>query len=311
MPDITDPVFQDEALARTHLESLRWPDGPYCPHCGEFENIAKLHGKSHRPGLYKCRSCRKPFTVTVGTLFERSKIPLNKWVLATHLLCSSKKGISSHQLHRMLGVTYKTAWFMTHRIREAMRDPDPGPLGGEGQTVEVDETYIGGIKWVYQNDVGWVRRRKTGNEQEKVLTLVERDGRARSFHIERVNAKTVRKIMFEQIDRKSDLMTDESNIYPKTGKDFASHQTVTHSAHEYVRGDAATQKIENFFSIFKRGLGGVYQHVSAAHLKRYLCEFDFRYNTRKIEDHERAAEALKGITGKRLTYRRPSRKEAA
>ncbi len=242
--------------------------------------------------------------MTVGTLYERSKVPLHKWLLATRLLCSSKKGISSHQLHRTLGVTYKTAWFMTHRIREGMRETDPGPLGGEGKTVEVDETYISGNKWVFINNVGWVRKRKKGIENEKVLTLVERDGRARSFHVERVNAKTVRRVMVTQIDRSSHLMTDESNVYTRVGEEFASHQSVTHSINEYVRGDAGTQVIENYFSIFKRGLTGVYQHVGQQHLKRYLCEFDFRYNTRKIEDHERTAEALKGITGKRLTYRR-------
>jgi len=304
MTNISNPIFHDETKAREYLESVRWPDGPYCPHCGETENVKRLKGKSHRPGLHQCNSCRGAFSVTVGTLYERSKVPLHKWLLATHLLCASKKGMSSHQLHRMLGVTYKTAWFMTHRIREAMREDSPGPLGGEGKKVEADETYISGTKWIYHNEKGWIRTRKKGIEQKKVISLVERDGKARSFHVPRVNAKTVRKVLVTQVDRKSHLMTDESVVYNKVGKEFSKHDTVNHSADEYVRGEASTQAIENYFSIFKRGLNGVYQHMSEAHLKRYLCEFDFRYNFRKIEDSERAQEALKGITGKRLTYRR-------
>lgn len=311
MTDLSSNIFHDETAARTFLEEQRWPDGPYCPHCGELENVTRMKGKSHRPGLHQCNSCRQTFTVTVGTLYERSKVPLHKWLMATHLLCASKKGISAHQLHRMLGVTYKTAWFMTHRIREAMRETDPDPLGGKDKTVEVDETYISGIKWVYHNKKGWIRQRKRGNEQKKVLTLVERDGKARSFHVPRVNAKTVRKVMVTQIDRDSGLMTDEANIYTGVGKEFAKHEFVTHSASEYVRGDAGTQVIENYFSIFKRGLNGVYQHVSETHLKRYLCEFDFRYNTRQLEDIERTSEALKGITGKRMTYRRLGEGRAA
>lgn len=314
MTDLSNPIFHDQTKARKHLEALRWPDGPYCPHCGEAEEIRKLKGKSTRPGVYKCRSCRKPFSVTVGTLFERSKIPLHKWLLATHLMCASKKGISSHQLHRMLGVTYKTAWFMTHRIRESMRDFNPGPMGGPGKPVEADETYISGDKWVLDNKAGWIRQRKRGIEQEKVITLVERGGRARSFHVPRVNAKTVRKILFTQIDRKSHLMTDESRIYIKAGREFAKHESVEHGASEYVRGNAGTQVVENYYSIFKRGLTGVYQHVSPKHLKRYICEFDFRYNERiglGVSDTERTEKALKGITGKRLTYRRIGSGQAA
>lgn len=311
MTDLTAKIFHDERAAREHLENLRWPDGPVCPHCGEFESIRKLKGKSHRPGLYKCRSCRKPFTVTVGTLFERSKIPLHKWVLATHLLCSSKKGISSHQLHRTLGVTYKTAWFMTHRIREAMRETDPDPLGGKDKYVEADETYITSQKWVFHNEKGWLRKPKIGNEKDKVFALVERDGKARSFHVERVNARTVRNIMVREVDRDSNLMTDDATFYRKPGREFARHEVVNHTLDEYVRGDAGTQVIENYFSIFKRGLTGIYQHVGSKHLKRYLCEFDFRYNTRKINDHERASEALKGIEGKRMTYRRIGERRVA
>ncbi len=304
--NLTDAIYNDETKAREHLENIRWPQGPYCPHCGEAEAITKMQGKSHRPGLYKCKSCRKPFTVTVGTLFERSKVPLHKWVLATHLLCASKKGISSHQLHRMLGVTYKTAWFMTHRIRESMRDSHPGPMGGPGKAVEVDETYWGGEKAVFKSGKGWTKGQGTKNHW-KVLTLVERGGRARSFHVPNVKAATLREHIVRNIDRSSHLMTDQANFYRKTGKEFARHESVNHSIREYVRGDAGTQVVENYYSILKRGLTGVYQHVGEQHLKRYICEFDFRYNTRTrlgVSDAERAEKALAGITGKRLTYRR-------
>lgn len=313
--NLTDPIYNDENKARAYLEGIRWPDGPYCPHCGEADSaqITKMRGKSHRPGLYKCKSCRKAFTVTVGTLFERSKVPLHKWVLATHLLCSSKKGMSAHQLHRMLGVTYKTAWFMAHRIRESMRDQHPGPMGGPGKTVEADETYWSGQKETFVSGRGWIKRPGTKHSM-KILTLVEREGRARSFHVPEVNAKTLRPILVQQIDRKSRLMTDEARVYRKVGKEFSKHERVNHSIHEYVRGDAGTQVIENYFSIFKRGLTGVYQHVSPKHLKRYLCEFDFRYNERVglgVSDAQRAAKALHGIAGKRLTYRRIGERRAA
>jgi transposase-like protein len=311
--DLTNAIYTNENKAREHLENVRWPHGPYCPHCGEAESITKMQGKSHRPGLYKCRSCRKPFSVTVGTLFERSKVPLHKWVLATHLLCASKKGISSHQLHRMLGVTYKTAWFMTHRIREAMREINPDPLGGKGKVVEADETYWGGDKDVFVSEKGWVKGRGTKNSW-KVLTLVEREGRARSFHVPDVKAATLRQHIVTNVRRDSDLMTDEARWYKKVGKEFASHESVNHSISEYVRGNAGTQVVENFYSILKRGLTGVYQHVGKQHLKRYICEFDFRYNTRSrlgVSDAERAEKALKGITGKRLTYRRTGERRVA
>jgi len=317
--NITDPIFTDETAAREHLERVRWPDGPYCPHCGEAEAITKMQGKSTRPGVYKCRSCRKPFSVTVGTLYERSHIPLHKWVLATHLLSASKKGMSAHQLHRMLGVTYKTAWFMAHRIREAMRELNPDPLGGGGKTVEVDETYWGGTptKETFISGKGWKRVRdkaaaRGGQHKEKIVALVEREGRVRSFHVKEVNAKTLRPILVSQIDRASRLMTDEAKVYRNVGKEFkGGHETVNHSIEEYVRGDASTQVIENYFSILKRGLHGTYQHVGSQHLKRYICEFDFRYNTRKIDDAARATEALRGITGKRLTYRRSNQRQAS
>ena len=311
MASINNPIFQNENSAREYLEAVRWPEGPFCPHCGEAENVMRLEGKKHRPGLMQCRSCRKQFSVTVGTLFERSKIPLHKWLLATYLLTSSKKGMSTHQLHRMLGITYKSAWFMTHRIREAMREKAQGQLGGEGSTVEVDETYWGNKK---------PRGQKKGRgfqHKEKILTLVERKGKARSFHVPAVNRATLKPILKEQIAAESRIMTDEAGQYvvrklhgkdsKPFEKDFASHEYVNHSIGEYVRGDIHTNTIENYFSILKRGLTGTYQHVSKKHLKRYLGEFDFRYNNRSglgVDDVQRAENALRGIEGKRLTYRR-------
>ena len=305
---ITDPVFLDKNKARKYLESIRWPNGAFCPHCGEAKEVIKLKGKTYRAGLHHCKSCRGQFTVTVGTLFERSHIPLNKWLLATHLVCASKKGLSSHQLHRMIGVTYKTAWFMTHRIRESMRDTSNTLLGGDGSTVEVDETFIGRDH---------TKKKGQGyHHKEKVLSLVERNGRARSFHVDRVNSKTLIPIIKEQIDANTNIMTDEAIQYTahnryikhksKLAPHFISHNVVQHGKGEYVRGDIYTNTIEGFFSIFKRGMKGVYQHCGKQHLQRYLCEFDFRYNNRTalgVSDAERTIEALKGISGKRLLYR--------
>ncbi len=309
MCDMTNPIFHDEAKARAHLEALQWADGRYCPHCGEAERTSPVKGKSHRPGLYYCLSCKSQFTVTVGTLLERSKIPLHKWVLAFHLLSASKKGMSAHQLHRMLGITYKSAWFMAHRIREAMRDDDPTPMGGPGSKIEIDETYIGGKKRG-KNQLGV----NYGIEDKmKVVSLVERGGNVRSFHVDRVNSRIVREILVRNAKRESDLRTDEAKFYRSVGKEFASHERVHHAIKEYVRGDAHTNTVEGYFSIFKRGIKGIYQHCSERHLHRYLNEFDFRYNQRsrfKISDSERAAKALKGITGKRLTYRRTSEGQA-
>ena len=295
MLDITAKRFNDKHAARKHLESVRWPDGPICPHCGCVDNAHRIKGG--RTGLLFCGDCRKQFTVTVGTLFERSKVPLHKWLLAVHLLSASKKGMSSHQMHRMLGVTYKTAWFMAHRIRESMRELNPGPMGGENQVIEADESFVGGK----------AKNKKYGPppKKEAVFSLLERDGRVRSFHVPAVNAKTLRPIIVTQVDRKSYLMTDEAGAYKSVGKEFKGHGTVNHSIQEYVRGTFwHTNTIEGYFSIMKRGLTGVYQHVSQQHLKRYLGEFDFRYNERQITDAERADKALKGIGGKRLTYRR-------
>lgn len=308
--DLTNPIFTDETAARAHFEASRWPDGPVCPHCGAIDSATQLKGKSTRPGVYKCRECEKPFSAMVGTVFERSHIPLHKWLLAMHLLCSSKKGISSHQLHRMLGVTYKTAWFMAHRIRESMKDINPGPLGGEGKVIEADETYIGPSRSIYSNEKGW--HRESGlSSKSKVISLVERGGKARSLKVERMTAENVRSFVVTNVSRASTLHTDEANYYPRIGREFAKHETVNHSEKEYARGSVTTNTVEGFFSIFKRGMRGVYQHCSDKHLQRYLNEFDFRYSNRialGVNDSERAAKALEGVAGKRLTYRQPRKR---
>jgi transposase-like protein len=306
MTNLTAKRFTDETAARNHLESVRWPDGPVCPHCGVINNAHRITGKSARPGLWFCADCRKQFTVTVGTLFEDSKVPLHKWLMAVHLLSASKKGMSAHQLHRMLGVTYKTAWFMAHRIREAMRELHPEPLGGTGKTVEADETVIGGKE---RNKRKSKRNPKNIGAvgKEIAFSLVERGGKVRSHHVPNVNAKTLRPILVAQVDRKSVLMTDDAGQYRIIGPEFAGFHTVNHGIEEYVRGEAHTNTIEGYFSILKRGINGVYHHVSQQHLKRYLAEFDFRYNERialGVTDDERADKALAGIGGKRLTYRR-------
>jgi len=296
---LAKPRFHNEEAARKHLESIRWPNGPVCPHCGGTERNSRLDGESHRPGLLFCGDCRKQFTVTVGTVFEDSKIPLHKWVLATHLLCASKKGMSSKQLERMLGVTYKTAWFMTHRIRKAMEVRHDGQLGGGGGTVEADETFWG------KKDGAKVRRGFA--HKNAVFALVERGGKVRSFHVPNVTAKTLKPILKSQMAVDAHLMTDEAGQYRVLGPVSASHQTVVHSAGEYVRGTVHTNTIEGLFSLLKRGLIGTYHHVGEQHLQRYVTEFDFRYNNREalgVDDSERADKALKGISGKRLTYRR-------
>ena len=270
--------------------------------------MTNVGGKSARAGCYQCNACREQFTVTVGTVFERSKVPLNKWLLATYLMSSSKMGYSAHQLHRTLGVTYKTAWFMCHRIREAMNPTSKTPMGGPGMTVEADETYVGGKA---HNKHARVRKTRDVemDMKQKVLTLVERDGSARSFHVANVTAKTLRPLVTMNVDRASDLMTDGARFYRYLGREFATHQSVNHAGGEYVRGTAHSNTVENFFSILKRGINGTFIHVSEAHLSRYLAEFDFRYNHRSglgIEDTERTNELLRNVAGKRLTYRRPS-----
>jgi len=299
--NLTDPIFNDEEAARAHFERLRWPGGPVCPHCGGVDSATELRGKSTRPGVYKCKQCRKPFTATVGTLYERSHIPLHKWLLATRLMCLSKKGMSAHQLWRMLGFgSYRTAWFMAMRIREGMREGHFGQLGGEGKFVEADETFTGGKA---KN-----RAYKAPPPKEAVMSLIERGGKVRSYHVPEVTATTLKPIIVEAIAKDTHFRTDESGVDWKVGEEFASHRTVIHSIGEYVRGDAHTNTVEGCFSIFKRGIYGVYHHVSQEHLKRYLCEFDFRYNYRialGYDDIARATLAVKGIAGKRLTCRRP------
>lgn len=297
--DITAPQFTDEDAAREHMEALRWRYGVTCPHCG-VDTVRKLEGAKHRKGLYQCNGCREQFTVTVGTVFERSKVPLHKWVLATYLLTSSKKGMSAHQLHRMLGVTYKTAWFMAHRIREAMVSNDTTPMGGVGGEVEVDETYIGRKKGV---DV-----RQAGHHKMKVVSLVERrTGVARSYVVDIVSKAEVGAIINRNVRPETRLLTDEAQVYKPIAKGYAAHGRVNHGAGEYVRDGIHTNTIEGFFSIFKRGMRGVYQHCAEHHLHRYLAEFDFRYTNRAgvgIDDKDRGALAIIGAAGKRLTYRR-------
>jgi transposase-like protein len=301
---LNNKIFQDAEKAREWLETLLWPEGPVCGHCGVVNRAKAL---ASRPGLYQCNACRKQFTVTVGTVFERSHIALNKWLMAAFLMCASNKGMSAHQMHRMLGITYKSAWFMCHRLREAMR-PMMGtePMGGEGKFVEADETYVGGKE--KNKHVG---KRKKGNiggvGKEIAFALVERGGKVRSFHVPEVSAKTLRPILVSQISRKSSLMTDDAGQYRNMGEEFFRHETVNHGANEYVRGDAHTNTIEGYFSILKRGIVGTYHHVSPQHLKRYLGEFDYRYNERSslgVDDNERTSKVLQGIVGKRLTYRR-------
>lgn len=300
MSVLSAPYFHDEAAAYAFLEGLLWPEGPSCPHCGNVDQakIGILKGKSTRPGVRKCYACRKPFTVKVGTVFESSHVKLNLWLQAAFLITSSKKGFSAHQLHRVLEVNYRTAWFMLHRLREAMRGGKMPPLGGEGAAVEADETFIG-------RKAG--EKVRTGFQHKRVvLTLVERGGNLRSFHIEKANKAQVGSIVAANVHRESTLMTDEAKHYQTVGKRFAAHKVVNHKAEEYVRGDAYTNTLEGFFSIFKRGMRGVYQHCAEKHLHRYLAEYDFRYNNRTamgIEDEERADRALKGIVGKRLKYK--------
>ena len=300
---LSRPHFHDEEAAFAYLESIVWPTGPVCPKCGCSGRITRVKAnpeKRIRVGLWRCGDCRGQFRVTVGTVFEHVRIPLNLCLQAAHLLCSSKKGISAHQISRILEVQYKTAWFLCHRIREAMRDGDMPVMGGPDGVVEVDETYVGGKA---KN-----RAFKQPAPKKAVLSLVERDGKVRSFHVPSVTAENVRPIIAKNADRASSLMTDESPIYPKAGRDFGYHGTVNHSANEYVRLGSYihVNTAESFFSIVKRGITGTYHSVSEAHLHRYLAEFDFRYNNRSklgCEDAERAERAIAGVVGKRLMYR--------
>ena len=309
MSILSAPHFHDEAAAGARLEAIVWPEGPVCPHCSNADpkRHYQIKGKSARPGLRTCAECRKQFTVKVGTVFEDSKVPLHKWFQAAHLLAASKKGFSAHQLHRTLEVTYRTAWFMMHRLREAMRDGSLAPFGGvdglpgASGTVEADETFIG-------REPGKPVKRAFHHKM-KVLSLVDRESKqVRSVVVDDLKPETIRPILVENIAKEASLHTDESSIYTRIGGHFIDHQTVTHSQDEYVRGVVHTNTVEGYFSVFKRGMKGVYQHCGKQHLHRYLAEFDFRYNNRVklgVDDSERAERALKGISGKRLTYRNP------
>lgn len=299
--------FADETSARLFLERLRWPGGPRCPHCGSDKAYRLTpNPESKRPvraGVCKCARCRKQFTVTVGTIFEDSHIPLSKWLLAIHLLCASKKGMSAHQLHRMLGVTYKSAWFMAHRIRYAMTQPPMERLLGADGVVEADETYIGGRT----RGCDWRIEKK----KVPVVALVERSGEARAMALDRVTGENVRTILRQHVSGDARLYTDESNLYAGMSARFADHQTVCHSREEYVRGPVHTNTVEGFFSILKRGIHGVYHHVSRRHLPRYLDEFTFRYTNRTargVEDGPRAMLAIIGSAGKRLTFKAPTKR---
>jgi transposase-like protein len=307
MTNLTDPIYTDADKAREHFEAIRWSEGPICSHCGTVNQATLVKGKSHRAGMYQCNACRQPFTVTTGTVMESSKIPLNKWALAFHLMAASKKGISAHQLHRMLGVTYKSAWFLAHRVREAMGDNAPEPMGEGGGTVEIDETYIGRRK-------GEKKRRGGAKHKMAVVSLVERGGKARSFRIVDFDGKTLSDILDKNVSREAHLRTDDFPMYRGYGYAFASHETVNHSEEEYVRGDAHTNTIEGYFSVFKRGMKGVYQHCGEQHLQRYLNEFDFRYSNRValgVDDLMRTMRAIKGAQGKRLTYNQSRSAKAA
>lgn len=321
MAALNQPHFQDPVKAREYLERIQWPHGPTCPHCGVIsESHYSLQGAAHRPGLWKCKDCRQQFTVTVGTVFERSKIKLNIWLSAVFLLCSSKKGMSAHQLHRILGVTYKTAWFMSHRIREAFRDAAPGLMGGGGGgIVESDETYIGKAKGarVRRFRDGPKRPGTGGVHLRKVVSLVDRKGATRSFHIANIDAKNLKPILEKHIAREARIYTDNAGHYKLMGlrNEFAAHETTNHSIGEYARpGGIHSNTVEAYFGLLKRGIYGTYHHVSEAHLQRYLQEFDFRYSHRTahgVNDTERAIKALAQIRGKRLTYRSTHGQHAA
>ncbi len=299
---LSEPHFHNEDAAFAYVEKKLWPNGPHCPHCGATgEHVRKLNGKTTRKGLHKCYACRKPFTVRIGTIFEGSHLPLHLWLQVIHLMCASKKGISTRQIQRMLKCSMKTAWFLSHRIREAMKETDPSPMGGKGRVVEADETFTGPREFKFTNKDGW----RSKGRAYKVVSLVERGGKVRSVHVASLSSNRVRDILVKNADINSVLSTDEAVYYKRVGKEFKRHWTVNHSKGQYGHGMAHTNTIEGYFSIFKRGMRGVYQHCSENHLQRYLTEFDFRYSNREgldVDDESRAEIALKGFRGKRLTY---------
>jgi transposase-like protein len=299
-----DPIFQDETKAREALEGVLWPDGPFCRHCGnsDQDKIAKMQGKSARPGLHYCNECKREFTVTVGTVFERSKVPLTKWWMAAHLLNQGKNGASAHEIHRQIGVTYKTAWFMMHRLREAMTELNPAPMGGSGSAVQSDETYFGNTSKRAKH------YRKGHSQKAAIVALVEPGKHTRAIHMkDGSNSVDIRQVLVTNVDRKSTLVTDESALYTRVGKEFAGHEKMNHTGREYVNPRGfTTNNVENFFLQFKRGMRGTYIHCGEQHVQRYLNEFAFRYNNRSglgVTDGERTARTMRGIEGKRLTYR--------
>jgi transposase-like protein len=312
MNTFTEPYFQDEAAARAMIEGVRWPNGPVCPHCTES---ARRYA-TKKEGRWRCGNptCRKDYSVTNGTVMESSHIPLTQWLMAFYLLSSSKKGISSHQLMRSLGCTYKSAWFLSHRVREAMKSGGlMAPMGGAGKIVEADETYHGKRETAAKLSRGRIatptKSGKSGGAQKRqIVSLVERGGSVRSFHVASTDKYEVGRIVRKNVAKESRLHTDESRLYVEVGKEFAAHETVNHAAKEYARGDVTTNSAEGFFGLFKRGFNGIYQHCAEKHLHRYLSEYDFRYNNRialGVGDMDRTIAVIKGAEGKRLTYRRP------
>ncbi len=312
--DLTAPHFTDEAAALAHYEAIRWPNGVHCLHCGSV-NVIRMKGKTTRPGLHNCRDCRKPFRATMGTIYEKSHIPLHKWLLATHIMCASKKGVSAHQLWRMLGFgSYKTAWFMAHRIREAMKDTSGDKFGGGFGGVEADETLVGiDPRFEPKHDGKWAYHSGSYN---RVMTLIDRDtGRARSIVMTEFSVEEVQRLLNENVAKEAYLLTDEAAVYHKPGREFTFHGTTNHNNGEYVSKEAPwvhTNTVEGYYSVFKRGMKGVYQHCGRQHLHRYTAEFDFRYSNRAalgVDDNTRTERALKGTVGRRLTYHPPMRRE--
>ena len=303
---LSAPYFHNEEAAYAFVEARIWPRGPVCPHCGGVEKNRKMQGKSTRIGVYKCYDCRKPFTVKIGTIFEASHIPMRLWLQAIFLVASSKKGISSNQLHRTLGITLKSAWFMSHRIREAMKDNGLGLFGDNGGAVEVDETFIGRD---FDKKPKGVKKGRGYEHKNKALSLIDRStGKSRSMVVDDLKLKTLLPILQSNISPKARVLTDEATQYARLRMHFRDHGFVRHSVGEYVSREDSTlhaNTAEGFFSIFKRGMKGVYQHCGHNHLNRYLAEFEFRYNTRGMDDGERVLEAIRGAEGKRLVYAAP------